>query len=54
MTQVRLVKKEFSNKKDIDMFIKDAYGNEHVIYPKQKKVLLVLRRSNKNDRTRID
>jgi len=51
MTQVRLTKKTYKNKTDTDVYIRDAYGNEHVIYPKQEKVLLVLRRSNKDDRT---
>lgn len=44
---IRLVNKTVHNKKEIDIYVKDAYGKEHVIYPNQKKTLLVVKRSKK-------
>jgi len=52
-SNIRLVKQVIKNKLEIDIYKKDAYGKEHVIYPKQEKTLLVVKRS-KHDRTRVD
>jgi hypothetical protein len=52
-SNVRLVRQTVENKLEVDIYVKDAYGKEHVIYPKQKKTLLVVKRS-KHDRKRVD
>ena len=44
-SNIRLVKQVVENKLDVDIYRRDAYGKEHVIYPKQKKTLLVVKRS---------
>jgi len=39
---LKLIKKTVENKKDTDLYIRDAYGEEHIVFPKQKKTIIVL------------
>lgn len=41
---MRVKKTKFKNTRDTDIYIRDAYGKEHVIYPNKEKVLLMIKK----------
>lgn len=40
--KIKLKKKTIKNDTDIDIFLRDAYGQEHIVFPKQEKTIYVL------------
>jgi len=42
--KLRLKKITIENTKSIDVYSKDAFGEEHVIYPGEKKTIIVLKK----------
>ena len=41
---VKLVSKIVCNKRDVDIYIRDAFGKEHIIYPGESKKVCVLKK----------
>lgn len=46
-TGLCLEKREIRNTKDIDFIIRDAFGIEHVLWPGEKKELIVFKEKKK-------
>jgi hypothetical protein len=46
---MRLEKTKVQNKKDYDISVKDAFGNEHVLFPQEEKEIIVLVSSGKKN-----
>lgn len=46
--------KVVKNDKDIDVIVKDAFGNEHVLFPNEEKRLMVLVKGKKHGASRTD
>ena len=42
---MRIKKVRFKNTRAVDIYIRDAYGKEHVIYPNEEKVLLMIKKT---------
>ena len=40
---MRLVKKRIKNTKDVDIYVKNCFGEELVIFPGEKRTIVVLR-----------
>jgi len=51
--KIRLIKKVFENNASTDLYIRDVYGKEHIIYPNEEKTISIVK-ENKNDRSRIN
>ena len=51
---VRMKKVLFKNGKDVDVYVRDAFGNEYLLFPNEEKELTVLVREQKNDRRRLN
>lgn len=47
---LKLVPTKIKNTKDVDIYVKDAFGKEHVLFPNEEKKLVVLKKGKKNDR----
>lgn len=45
--KIKLKKKTIKNDTDIDIFLRDAYGQEHIVFPKQEKTIYVLETNEK-------
>lgn len=46
--EVRAVK--IVNTRDVDLVVRDCYGNEHVLFPmKEKEVMVLAEKGTKND-----
>jgi len=44
-TKLKITRKEVKNTSDVDIYVRDAYGKEHIIFPKQEMVISVVDRS---------
>ena len=44
---LKLKKKKVKNDTDVDLYIRDAYGEEHIVFPKQEKIIFVLETDKK-------
>lgn len=40
---MRLVKKRIKNTKDIDMYVKNCFGEELIIFPGEERTIVVLK-----------
>lgn len=47
---IRIIKKTIKNTRATDIVIKDAYGQEHMLYPNQEKLVEVVDKDIANDR----
>lgn len=47
---LRLKKIRVKNTRDVDIYMKDAFGKEHVLFPNEEKKLVVLEKEKKNDK----
>ena len=43
---LKLIKKVITNTKDFDIYVRDAFGMEHTIFPRQSKKIIVLRKGS--------
>lgn len=48
---LKLVLTKIKNTKDVDIYVKDAFGKEHMLFPKEEKRLIVLKEGKKNGRS---
>ena len=48
--KIKLEKKIIKNDTDVDLYIRDAYGDEHIVFPKQEKTIDVLETDKKTKR----
>ena len=48
---LKLVKTKVKNTKDVDIYLRDAFGKEHMLFPKEEKRLVVLKKGKKNGRS---
>ena len=52
---VRIKRKKIVNRQDFDIHIRDAYGEEHLLFPQEEKEVMVLvTEKKKNERGRFD
>lgn len=49
--KIRIIRKNIKNTRDTDIIIKDAYGQEHMLYPNQEKLVEVVDKDIGNDRS---
>lgn len=42
---IRLVNKKIKNTRDTDIYVRDVYGKEHIIYPQEEKILLMMKKT---------
>jgi len=47
---LKLKKIKIKNNQDVDIVIRDAFGKEHLLFPREEKKLVVLEKEKKNDR----
>jgi len=47
---LKLKRIKVKNTKDVDIYIKDAFGKEHMLFPNEEKKLVVLEKEKKDDR----
>jgi len=45
---LRLRRVKIKNNKDVDMVVKDAFGAEHVLYPREEMRILVLKKEKQH------
>jgi len=50
LNPVHLRKRKIRNTRSIDIFVKDAFGTEHVLFPNEEKELLMIVTEKKDDR----
>jgi len=48
--KIKLKKKTIKNDTDVDIFLRDAYGEEHIVFPKEEKTIYVLEIDKKTKR----
>ena len=48
--KIKLKKKLIKNDTDVDLYLRDAYGDEHIVFPKQEKTIFVLETDEKRKR----
>ena len=46
-SKIELKKKKIKNNTDVDLYIRDAYGEEHIVFPKEEKTIFVLETDKK-------
>lgn len=51
--KIQLIKRLFKNNVATDLYIRDVYGKEHIIYPNEEKTILIVE-ENKNDSSGIN
>ena len=47
---LKLKRIRVKNTRDVDIYVRDAFGKEHVLFPNDEKKLVVLEKEKKNDR----
>jgi len=47
---LKLKKIKIKNNQDVDIVIRDAFGKEYLLFPKEERKLAVLEKEKKNDR----
>ena len=47
---LKLKRIRVKNTREVDIYVKDAFGKEHVLFPNEEKRLVVIEKEKKNDR----
>ncbi len=51
--KLHLKRIRYRNNQDYDVLIRDAFGNEHLLFPKEEKELVVLTKGKNDDRSKF-
>ncbi len=47
---LKLKRIRVKNTREVDIYVRDAFGKEHVLFPNEEKRLVVIEKEKKNDR----
>ncbi len=46
---MELVKKTVKNVSDVDIYVRDCFGQEHIVFPQQERDIVVLKNKRRRD-----